>query len=67
MLIHSGPNQKIIIGPFASLNTWNYTGIFGILALLQRIRAYGQEIYWPWLEARLLKPLQERKGIYKYA
>lgn len=48
-----------VYGPFSILevSTKDIAGSFKLLRLMERVKAYGRDIYWPWIEKYLLEPL----------
>ena len=50
----------IIIGPFASCHcdTTTYFGVFNLLQLIERIKKWARERYWPWYCQVVVEPLK---------
>lgn len=47
----------MIYGPLLIGDTTTRQGIFRVVAALQAIRAWGEEVYYPWIRDHVLKPL----------
>lgn len=50
----------MIYGPRLIGDTSDRSGIFRILAALDAIRSWGEDIYYPWLRSHILMPLAGR-------
>lgn len=44
----------MVIGDTLSVN-----GIFQILCVIDRIKSWGEDVYWPWLKDNVLLPLSD--------
>ncbi|KNG84678.1 hypothetical protein ANOM_006987 [Aspergillus nomiae NRRL 13137] len=54
-----GQDRIYIDGPteVLSATTRTYYGIFKLIDLVHRVSVYAEEVYWPWLSAKILMPL----------
>ncbi|KAI9771741.1 MAG: hypothetical protein M1839_002756 [Geoglossum umbratile] len=53
-------NMRVsVVGPISALNasTNSYHEIFKLLDLVKRVDAWARDVYWPWLEEQILRPL----------
>ncbi|KAK2858414.1 hypothetical protein FQN49_004760 [Arthroderma sp. PD_2] len=46
-----------LYGPIGMGDTLSFEGVFQIFSMLQQIKIWGQEVYWPWLRDTILRPL----------
>ena len=49
-----------ILGPFPTCQciTRNYPGAFGLLRLMEKIKDWAREVYWPWYCEAVIEPLK---------
>ena len=54
----------IIIGPFKSCqcDTFSYDGAFKLLQLIERVKDWARESYWPWYCEAIVEPVKMVKG-----
>ena len=66
MAIGEGNNEAdpiIIVGPFRTCqcDTLTYFGAFRLLQLVERVKDWAREVYWPWYCGAVIEPLKSVK------
>ena len=67
MAIGDGNNEAdpiIIVGPFRTCqcDSLTYFGAFRLLQLVERIKDWARDVYWPWYCEAVIEPLKLMKG-----
>ena len=57
-------DEIFILGPLAvcQCQLLNDFGVFKLLRLTERVKAWAREYYWPWYCERIIEPLKSLKG-----
>ena len=54
----------LIIGPFreCQCDTTSFFGVFKLLQLMERVKDWARDVYWPWYCETVIEPLKLLKG-----
>ena len=54
----------IILGPFedCQCETLSYVGAFKLLQLIERVKDWARDSYWPWYQDKIIEPLKLGQG-----